>query len=123
MAVIIDDPISEARPWRALIHDDATQEAIERIGLSDENRDAYTYLRVLPDGRLCGVLRLLMHWTLQVDIDWSGYRERYCYATLLQALLGLVDWDGKGDPGHGWHRHPETGRRRDPATGREWLAG
>jgi hypothetical protein len=80
----------------------------------------YTKLKVLPDGRVCGVHRLLYHWTMHVAIDWVGYRERYCYATREGAEAALDTWDGRGDP-EGWHRHPETGRRRDPKTGKEWI--
>ncbi len=71
--------------------------------------------------RICGVSRLLYHWTLHVDIDWSGYAERYCYGTRVHAEQALEAWDGSGDP-EGWHRHPETGRRRNLTTGEEWVA-
>jgi hypothetical protein len=81
----------------------------------------YTAMKALPDGRICGVLRLLYHWTMHVDIDHSGHAERYCYQTREGAEAALEKWDGVGDP-EGWHRHPESGRRRDPETGQEWFA-
>jgi hypothetical protein len=81
----------------------------------------YCHLRVLPDGRICGVAKLLFHWTLHIDIDPFGYADRYCYTDSIDAIAALDQWDGKGDP-VGWHRHPRSGRRRDPATGREWIA-
>jgi hypothetical protein len=81
----------------------------------------YTATGQLPDGRICGVLRLLYHWTLHVDINEIGYEDRYCYETLEGAMTALVDWDGNGDP-EGWHRHVGTGRRRDPKTGKEWVS-
>jgi hypothetical protein len=81
----------------------------------------YVVMKTLPDGRICGVLRLLYHWTLHVDIDPICYRERYCYETFEGAAKALEEWDGTGDP-EGWHRHPESGRRRDPKTGKEWFA-
>lgn len=84
--------------------------------------DAYTDVRQLPDGRVIGVLRLLFHWTLHVDIHEYGYEDRYCYATKAQAVLALNEWDGTGDPGHGWHRHPSTMRRRtDGDPSREYI--
>ena len=89
--------------------------------LPAEIRDSYTLLKVLPDGRICGVHQLLFHWTLHVDLDLIGYAERYCYSTKEGAIKALTEWDGKGDP-QGWHRHPESGRRRDLVTGREWIA-
>lgn len=84
-------------------------------------REAYTCFRTLPDGRLCGVHRLLFHWTMHVDIDVDGYRDRYCYQTETGAIKALLEWSGNGDP-DGWHRHPASGRRRDPKTGKEWIA-
>jgi hypothetical protein len=83
--------------------------------------DYYAMLKELPDGRICGVQRLLFHWTLHVDIDDIGYADRYCYQTEEGALRALIQWDGEGDP-EGWHRHPKSGRRRDLATGKEWIA-
>lgn len=83
--------------------------------------DYYAMLKELPDGRVCGVQRLLFHWTLHVDIDDIGYADRYCYQTADGAFNALMQWNGEGDP-EGWHRHPKSGRRRDLATGKEWIA-
>lgn len=88
--------------------------------LPDDLLESYTDTRTLPDGRLCGVMRLLFHWTIHVDISWMGYEDRYCYPTYESALHAMNAWDGTGDP-VGWHRHPKTGRRRDLETGREWI--
>lgn len=79
---------------------------------SEEDIAAYYAIRQLPDGRLIGVLRLIFHWTLHIDIHAMGYEDRYCYATRDQAVDAMTSWDGIGDPGHGWHRHPTSGRRR-----------
>lgn len=78
-------------------------------------------VRELPDGRWIGTHRLLMHWALWVDLTWCGYEDRYCFATYELAKAALDNWDGTGDP-QGWHRHPKSGRRRDLATGHEWIA-
>lgn len=86
--------------------------------LPDNVKAEYYALRVLPDGRVIGVRRLLYHWTLHVDIDWVGYRDNYCYETRYRAMVGLNEWTGADDPPGGWHRHTATGRRRpdgDPA--------
>ena len=79
----------------------------------------YFAMKTLPDGRRCGVVRLIYHFTMHVDINEIGYEDRYCYRTLDGALRALADWDGEGDP-EGWHRNPKTGRRRD-AEGNEWV--
>lgn len=71
----------------------------------------YIAHRTLPDGRLVGVLRLLFHWTMHVDIHDDGYEDRYCYQTEEGAVSAMQAWSGEGDP-EGWHRHPKTGRRR-----------
>jgi len=84
-------------------------------------RKSYVILRTLPDGRLGGVLRLMFHWTLHVDIDHNGYADRYCFKHLPDAISALMNWDGTGDPGDRWHRHFGTGRRRNLETGEEWI--
>lgn len=81
----------------------------------------FSAMKRLTDGRIIGIRPLLFHWTMCVDIDLSGYRTRYCYATEALARDAMTRWDGTGDPIN-WHRHPDSGRRRDIATGREWIA-
>lgn len=85
---------------------------------SEEVIAEYDSIRQLPDGRLIGVKRLLFHWTLHIDIHEIGYEDSYCYTARDQAVEAMAAWDGSGDPGGGWHRHPKSGRRRpdgDPA--------
>lgn len=93
----------------------------EAIPLTEEVRALYTVMRTLPDGRHCGVHRLIYHWTLHVDVHEFGYEDRYCYLTGTGASAALAAWDGTGDP-VGWHRHPKSGRRRCMTTGKEWVA-
>lgn len=69
----------------------------------------------LPDGRLCGLLRLLMHWTVHVDLHEFGYEERYCFETDDLAIEAMAAWEGTGDPIN-WHKHPNTGRIRPDRT-------
>lgn len=95
--------------------------AMKLEDLDPEIAKYYVHFRNLPDGRLCGVMRLLFHWTLHVDIDPVGYADRYCYMTKEGAIRALDEWDGIGDP-VGWHRHPLSGRRRDLETGKEWVS-
>jgi len=45
--------------------------------------------------------------------NW-GYADRWCFENIGLALTALFDWAGKdfeGEP-QGWHRHPDSGRRR-----------
>jgi len=89
--------------------------------LPKDVRDEYTYMKVLPDGRICGVHRLMFHWTMHVDIGEIGWEDKYCFPNQMSATKALEDWDGTGDP-EGWHRHLQTGRRRNLQTGEEWIA-
>lgn len=45
----------------------------------------------------------------------TGYEQRWCYHSLLDALAALNDWKSRGYEGEpdGWHRHMPSGRRRD----------
>lgn len=83
--------------------------------------EGYTLMKQLPDGRVCGVHRLMYHWTMHVNIDDIGWNDKYCFATRELAEKALLEWTGEGDP-TGWHRHLMTGRRRNIATGEEWIA-
>lgn len=88
--------------------------------IPEEIAAGYAHIRALPDGRLIGVFKLLFHWSMHVNIDWSGYEHRYCFDTYDLAKAAFDDWNGEGDP-EGWHKHVGTGRRRDLRTGREWI--
>ncbi|MBY3433289.1 hypothetical protein HFN89_03805 [Rhizobium laguerreae] len=92
----------------------------EAFELPDHVTDSYIDLKQLPDGRYIGTVRLLYHWTMHIDIDDVGYADRYCFATYELAKKAFDEWSGVGDP-EGWHRHPTSGRRKDLATGREWV--
>jgi hypothetical protein len=52
--------------------------------------------------------------------DDDGYDDRWCFDTFGLALHALAEWQARGFEGEpiGWHRHPDSGRRRpegDPA--------
>jgi len=87
--------------------------------------DATGYLAywLRSNGEVCALCQMLFTWSLMIDLDPVGYRERYCYQDCVVAMLAADFWDGApGTEPSGWHRHPTTGRRRDPATGVEWRA-
>lgn len=83
--------------------------------LPDEITKHYRQFWTLPDGRLCGLMRLILHWTVHIDLDYGGYRERYCFLTPELAVEAMDQWDGTGDPIN-WHKHPNTGRVRPDRT-------
>lgn len=73
--------------------------------------DGYPVFWMRPDGNLCGLHKLLFHWTVHVDLDWSGYKHRYCYRTDAAAIAAMDEWSGAlGTEPDGWHKHPDTGR-------------
>jgi len=88
--------------------------------LAPDVAENYIETRRLPDGRFIGVVRLLYHWTLHVDIWELGYCDRYCYPDLSDCIAACRTWNGSGDPPGFWNRHPGSGRRRD-RSGREWI--
>lgn len=90
------------------------------IELPEHIRKLYLGIRTLPDGRIIGVHRLLFHWTMHVGIDNVGYEDRYCYNDVIDAMTDLANWTGDGDPPGRWHKHPGSGRRRNPDTGFIW---
>lgn len=81
----------------------------------------YTAIKWVPEIGWCGVHRLMFHWTMHYGIDPNGNNNgRYCYQTEFQAQYSLALWDGTSDPEGEWHKHPPSGRRRDPETGEIW---
>jgi hypothetical protein len=90
----------------------------QRVDLPEAVRGLYFALRLLPDGRIIGIHRLLFHWALHIDVHEDGYEDRYCYDGLGDAIEGFLHWTGQGDPPGGWRQHPRTRRRRDPVTGK-----
>jgi hypothetical protein len=77
----------------------------------------YTDYRAFPNGRDACLTQLMFTCAIIADIEYWGYGDRWCYETYAKAKAALDAWDGEGEPA-GWHRHPDTGRRReggDPA--------
>ena len=76
------------------------------------------YSSVLPiDKRRYAAVNKFMFTTAIIVGKWDDkntYDDRWCYSDQRSALSGLLDWalvDFAGEPS-GWHRHPNTGRRR-----------
>lgn len=88
-------------------------------GLEPSTSEHYVSLYRMPDGQLAGVHRLMFHWTAHIGVSELGYEDRYCFATREMADKAMTEWSGEGDPDY-WHKHPRTGRRRDPETGEIW---
>lgn len=87
---------------------------------SEEITSQYMATRKLEDGRWIALGRLMFHYSIYIDLDETGYSDRYCYPDLGDAVEAFAVWDGKGDPPKFWNRNVKTGRRRD-RDGREWI--
>jgi hypothetical protein len=78
------------------------------------------------DGRWVALSRFIFTTAIitgQVYDDW-GFDDRWCYDSTIEAGVNLAVWaakDFKGEP-HGWHRHPDSGRRRpDGDESKEYI--
>jgi hypothetical protein len=81
--------------------------------------NGYLHYRRFANGRDAALMPLLYTVAIITDLTEWGYGDRWCYHTLFDASEALDAWDGgEGTEPTGWHRHPDTGRRRedgDPA--------
>jgi hypothetical protein len=89
---------------------------IERLNAEEGERicalNGYSHYTVFPNGRDACIDRLLFTYAIYADLTIWGHGERWCYSDYAKALAALLAWDGEGEP-DGWHRHPDTGRRRE----------
>lgn len=71
-------------------------------------------VRILPDGRIAWVHRLLFTAAILVSYPKAAcYHDRWCYETRDAAAAALKAWNpSKENEPFGWHRHPLSGRRR-----------
>lgn len=75
--------------------------------------EGFLVLRVLPDGRHIGLVRMIFTVGLAVDLAADGtYSSRYCYPNLAAAAAALAAWDGVGDPPGPWLKQKGVGIER-----------
>ena len=80
--------------------------------LTDVLREnGYIAWRQMPDGTMNGVLKYLFTYGLMVGLDLTGYKRRYCYENIRDAMLACVSWDGTGDPPGPWIAEKPSDRR------------
>lgn len=85
-------------------------------------QQGYTDVTLLPDGvRWAAVKQFMFTYAICVGKlhDQTSYDDRWCYYGKDTAAQALNAWKGIGEP-DGWHRHPASGRRRDP-DGNEYV--
>lgn len=84
----------------------------------------YRAVRVLPNGDIAVLNRLMFTVAILSRLNAYGAEDRWCYHTAADALRAYLAWSGEDgtEPG-GWHRHPNSGRRRkDGDPGTEYVA-
>lgn len=74
--------------------------------------------KALDDGLFIVAEPLLFHWALYLmdPEDTVGYVDRWCYADRAGAVKAIAEWPVDTPMGYepdGWHRHPQSGRRRE----------
>ncbi|WP_156507725.1 hypothetical protein [Halioglobus sp. HI00S01] len=52
----------------------------------------------MVNGMVCGLTPLVFTWGVCTGIDETGYRNRFCFETLLDAISFLTEWDGLAAP-------------------------
>lgn len=73
----------------------------------------YLYPRQLPNGKWIALFRFMFTVGLVIDLDDSGYEERYCYGWehINDAMMAVANWDGEADPPGKWIVHKPSGRQ------------
>ena len=78
--------------------------------------NAYYCPQIMPRRRYAVIHPFMFSWGIIVgDLgDDSGYSDRWCFKNFHAAATSLDIWARGGFTGepHGWHRHPDSGRRR-----------
>src|SRR5258705_12348211 len=80
--------------------------------------NGYLFYTRFANGRDACIAKFMFTFAILSDLTEYGHGDRWCYESVWDAMEALAAWDGEGEP-QGWHRHPDTGRRReggDPAT-------
>lgn len=62
----------------------------------------YNNVRLLPTGQLAGLHSFMFTVGVVVGLSQLGYKVRYCYASAVEALAALNEWNGSGDPPGPW---------------------
>jgi hypothetical protein len=108
-----------------LLPDLATPEELAWLAALAKNNG---YLAPLPMGNGQWVAIYQFMFTaaiLKGDMfDDDSYKDRWCFSSFGKAAVALAVWTAKGFEGEpqGWHRHPDSGRRRpDGDASQEYI--
>lgn len=60
--------------------------------------NGYSCIREVHPGFYCGVQRFVFTCGVCCGLDHTGYLNRFCFDTMMDAELFLRDWDGHTPP-------------------------
>ncbi len=72
----------------------------------------YGCFKIMPDGSLSALSEFIFTTDLVTNVDWDGYRHRWCYERLSDAILALALYTGEGDPIGPWLKYRARGPER-----------
>jgi len=90
-------------------------ELLEEGGLQCLKWGAFA-TRVLDDGRVLSISLMTfgkVRLCISSDTEAWCYDDGWCYEHPNVGLFAMAVWDGEDDPPLGWHRHINSGRRRE----------
>lgn len=85
-----------------------TREEFEQLG--------YAVGKRLVSGEWLAVQKMIATAGLFVVTDNIGYRTRYCYEHMHEAVLACMEWNGVGDPPGNWIKEKPSERLGPGAT-------
>jgi hypothetical protein len=65
-------------------------------------KQGFVSVKQLKNGEWIGISRMLYTWGLCVGLDKFGYKKRYCYERLSDAVGAVLLYEGEGDPDGPW---------------------
>lgn len=71
--------------------------------------EGYISIRMLPNGKMAGLMQFMFTLGLVVGLDEHGHEYRYCYEHMLDAAKDLATCDSEGDPAGAWIKHKGRG--------------
>lgn len=84
----------------------------EQLKTHLENEEGYIGVKEIEGHGICACLQFLFTIGLVTGIDNFGYKGRWCYGSMVEAVYALDTWDGSGDPPGNWIKYKGEGGER-----------
>lgn len=68
-------------------------------------REGYFSLREIPNRGIVGLSQFVFTVGIVYGLDATGYKGRYCYSRMKDAIEAFKTWDGVNDPDGPWIKH------------------